>query len=131
MHFRTRKALGAITVAGETIPKGAPVILLFAAANRDPARFDAPDRFDPDRSDIEHFGFGGGLHYCVGAPLARIEAEIALVALSRRLIAPRLPQDPPLSPGRVPARSGAAPHRHRRDRLRQADLAPSRTVKGR
>ncbi|WP_345819321.1 cytochrome P450 [Methylobacterium fujisawaense] len=102
VHFRTRKALGAITVAGETIPKGAPVILLFAAANRDPARFDAPDRFDPDRSDIEHFGFGGGLHYCVGAPLARIEAEIALVALSRRLIAPRLPQDPP------PYRPGAS-----------------------
>ncbi|MGH1570144.1 cytochrome P450 [Methylobacterium sp. P31] len=102
VHFRTRKALGSIPVAGETIPKGAPVILLFAAANRDPARFDAPDRFDPDRPDIEHFGFGGGLHYCVGAPLARIEAEIALVALSRRLVAPRLMRDPP------PYRPGAS-----------------------
>jgi cytochrome P450 len=89
-------------VAGETIPKGAPVILLFAAANRDPGRFAAPDRFDPDRADTEHFGFGGGLHYCVGAPLARIEAEIALVALSRRLVAPRLVQDPP------PYRPGAS-----------------------
>ena len=102
VHFRTRKALGAITLAGVTIPKGAAVILLFAAANRDPTRFDAPDRFDPDRPDIEHFGFGGGLHYCVGAPLARIEAEIALVALSRRLVAPRLMQDPP------PYRPGAS-----------------------
>lgn len=102
VHFRTRKALGAITLAGETIPKGASVILLFAAANRDPARFGAPDRFDPDRPDVEHFGFGGGLHFCVGAPLARLEAEIALIALSGRLIAPRLVRDPP------PYRSGAS-----------------------
>jgi cytochrome P450 len=102
VHFRTRKALGAITLAGETIPKGAPVILLFAAANRDPARFETPDRFDPDRPDIEHFGFGGGLHFCVGAPLARLEAEIALVALSRRLVGPRLVRDPP------PYRTGAS-----------------------
>ena len=102
VHFRTRKALGSIPVSGETIPKGAPVILLFAAANRDTARFAAPDRFDPDRPDIEHFGFGGGLHFCVGAPLARIEAEIALVALSRRLVAPRLMRDPP------PYRPGAS-----------------------
>ncbi len=102
VHFRTRKALGAIAVAGEMIPKGAPVILMFAAANRDPDRFAAPDRFDPDRGDIEHFGFGGGLHYCVGAPLARLEAEIALVALSRRLVAPRLAVDPP------PYRPGAS-----------------------
>ncbi|GJD30198.1 Cytochrome P450 107B1 [Methylobacterium adhaesivum] len=102
VHFRTRKALGTIEIAGHTIPKGTPVILLFAAANRDPARFDAPDRFDPDRDDNQHFGFGGGLHYCMGAPLARIEAEIALVALSRRLIAPRLLADPP------PYRPGAS-----------------------
>ena len=102
VHFRTRKALGAIEIAGETIPKGAPVILLFAAANRDPARFADPDRFDPDREDNQHFGFGGGLHYCMGAPLARIEAEIALVALCRRLVAPRLMRDPP------PYRPGAS-----------------------
>jgi cytochrome P450 len=57
VHFRTRKALGAIEIAGETIPKGAPVILVFAAGNRDPARFPEPDRFDPDREDNQHFGF--------------------------------------------------------------------------
>ncbi|GJE18820.1 cytochrome P450 [Methylobacterium marchantiae] len=102
VHFRTRKALGAIEIAGHTIRKGAPVILLFAAANRDPVRFVDPDRFDPDREDIQHFGFGGGLHYCMGAPLARIEAEIALVALCRRLVAPRLMVDPP------PYRPGAS-----------------------
>jgi len=102
VHFRTRKALGAIEIAGRTIPKGAPVILLFAAANRDPARFREPDRFDPDREDNQHFGFGGGLHYCVGAPLARIEAEIALVTLCRRLVRPTLLDDPP------PYRAGAS-----------------------
>lgn len=102
VHFRTRKALGAIEVGGQTIPKGAPVVLLFAAASRDPARFADPDRFAPDREDTQHLGFGGGLHYCIGAPLARIEAEIALVALSQRLVAPRLLKDPP------PYRPGAA-----------------------
>ncbi len=102
VHFRTRKALGAIDVAGTTIPAGSSVVLLFAAGNRDPARFAHPDRFDPDRPDNQHFGFGGGLHYCVGAPLARIEAEIALVTLCRRLVAPRLLEDPP------PYRSGAS-----------------------
>ena len=84
------------------IPAGAPVILLFAAGSRDPARFAQPDRFDPDRGDNQHFGFGGGLHYCIGAPLARIEVEIALVALCRRLIHPELLDDPP------PYRSGAS-----------------------
>ena len=102
VHFRTRKALGAIEVAGVTIPAGSPVVLLFAAGSRDPARFEHPDRFDPDREDNQHFGFGGGLHYCVGAPLARIEAEIALVTLCRRLVAPRLLDDPP------PYRPGAS-----------------------
>ena len=102
VHFRTRRALSDIDIAGTTIPKGAPVILAFAAGSRDPARFRDPDRFDPDREDNQHFGFGGSLHYCVGAPLARIEAEIALVALCRRLIAPRLLADPP------PYRPGAS-----------------------
>ena len=95
VHFRTRKALGEIDIGGTVIPEGTPVILLFAAGNRDPAWFRDPDRFDPDRDDIQHFGFGGGLHYCVGAPLARIEVEIALVALCRRLRTPRLLHDPP------------------------------------
>jgi cytochrome P450 len=102
VHFRTRKAVGDIEIAGLVIPKGSPVVLLFASASRDPARFPDPDRFDPDRADNQHFGFGGGLHYCLGAPLARIEAEIALISLSRRLVDPRLVDDPP------PYRPGAA-----------------------
>ncbi|AWN48421.1 cytochrome P450 [Methylobacterium terrae] len=95
VHFRTRRALAPIPVARTVIPEGAPLVLLFAAGNRDPARFPHPDRFDPDREDNQHFGFGGALHYCVGAPLARIEAEAALTALAARLRAPRLAEDPP------------------------------------
>ncbi|MCJ2050276.1 cytochrome P450 [Methylobacterium sp. J-070] len=102
VHFRSRKALGDISIGDVTIPKGSAVVLLLAAGSRDPERFTDPERFDPDREDNEHFGFGGGLHYCVGAPLARIEAEVALVALCQRLVAPRLIVDPP------PYRHGAA-----------------------
>jgi cytochrome P450 len=95
VQFTVRFALADITLAGVTIPKGAGMRLLLAAGNRDPHFFSAPDRFDPDRPDNEHFGFGGGIHYCVGAPLARIEAQVALTALARRLVNPRLMVDPP------------------------------------
>ncbi|MET8325609.1 cytochrome P450 [Streptomyces sp. NPDC005181] len=90
-----RSPLTDIDVAGVTIPKGAPLILVLAAGNRDPLRFDDPDRFDPMREDNQHFGFGSGIHNCFGAPLARIEAQIALNALLRHLDAPRLVEDPP------------------------------------
>jgi cytochrome P450 len=102
VHFRTRKTLAAIDIAGMTIPKGAPLVLLFASGNRDPKRFPHPDLFDPDRADNPHFGFGGGPHYCVGAPIAKLEAETALVALAKRLVDPRLLEDPP------PYRPGAS-----------------------
>ncbi len=102
VQYRTRLAVADIPIAGVTIPKDAPVVLLLASGNRDPARFADPDRFDPDRPDNRHLGFGGGLHYCVGAPLARIEAEVALVSLARRLKNPRLVEDPP------PYRPGAS-----------------------
>ncbi len=90
-----RTALTDVEIAGVTIAKGAPLILVLASGNRDPQRFDAPDRFDPTRKDNQHFGFGSGVHICFGAPLARIEAQIALTALIRRLERPRLVQDPP------------------------------------
>jgi cytochrome P450 len=95
VHFRTRKTLAEIEIAGVVIPKGASLVLLFAAANRDPNRFAFPDRFDPDRQDSQHFGFGGGPHYCIGAPLARLEAEAAIFALVSRLGGLRLLEDPP------------------------------------
>lgn len=102
VQFRTRRTLSAIDIAGVTIPEGADLVLLLAAGNRDESVFPDPDRFDPDRTGTRHLGFGGGLHYCVGAPLARFEAEAALTALACRLKAPWLIEDPP------PYRPGAA-----------------------
>ncbi|MGW5698216.1 cytochrome P450, partial [Streptomyces asiaticus] len=90
-----RTPLSEIDIAGVTIPQGASVWLLLASGNRDPQRFPDPDRFDPQRRDNQHLGFGSGVHSCFGAPLARLEAQIALTELVRRLEEPRLLEDPP------------------------------------
>jgi cytochrome P450 len=90
-----RTTLDEISLAGTTIPKGVVVTLALAAGNRDPARFADPDRFNPERRDNQHLGFGSGIHACFGAPLARIEAGIAFPELLGRLVQPRLVVDPP------------------------------------
>ncbi|WP_411101662.1 cytochrome P450 [Streptomyces sp. cmx-4-9] len=90
-----RSTLSDIEVAGVTIPKGASLWLMLASGNRDPNRFENPERFDPDRGDIQHLGLGSGIHSCFGAPLARQEAQLALSELARRLENPRLLKDPP------------------------------------
>ncbi|BCL83270.1 cytochrome P450 [Ktedonobacteria bacterium brp13] len=96
VQFNSQRTAGRdIHIGGETIPKGAPVYLMLAAGNRDPERFDDPERFIPDRTDNQHLGFGNGIHYCFGAPLARLEVQTALNTLARRLINPRLVTDPP------------------------------------
>jgi cytochrome P450 len=106
VHFLRRMALDKIDVAGVTIPAGATMRLALAAGSRDPEHVHDPDKFNPDRHDIEHvsvreeragqhLGFGGGIHYCFGAPLARLEAQIALTELARRLDNPQLAADPP------------------------------------
>jgi len=61
------------TVGADTIPAGARVLLLFAAANRDPRHYPDPDTFDLDRNPTDHLAFGGGVHYCLGVPLTRLE----------------------------------------------------------
>ncbi|MFF4547897.1 cytochrome P450 [Streptomyces sp. NPDC001435] len=90
-----RTCIADIELRGVTIPKGSRIWLVLAAGNRDPERFQDPDRFDPDRGDIQHLGFGSGIHSCFGAPLARLETQIALSELARRLGNPRLVEDPP------------------------------------
>ena len=65
-------------------PVGATVAMLFGAAQRDPRRFREPDRFDVTRGDTNHIGFGGGIHFCVGAPLARAELAVSLEQLAGR-----------------------------------------------
>ncbi len=62
-----RSTLADIEVGGVNIPEGATVSLILASGNRDPERFENPDRFDPDRGDIQHLGLGSGIHSCFGA----------------------------------------------------------------
>ncbi|GGJ27137.1 cytochrome P450 [Streptomyces brasiliensis] len=85
-----RTCIADIELRGVIIPKGSRIWLVLAAGNRDPERF-----HDPDRGDIQHLGFGSGIHSCFGAPLARLETQIALTELTRRLENPRLLEDPP------------------------------------
>jgi cytochrome P450 len=80
-----RTATTDVDVAGTTIRAGEKVAALLGAANRDPAVFEAPDRFDAARERNPHLGFGAGIHFCLGAPLARIEIQSVLGALRRRL----------------------------------------------
>jgi cytochrome P450 len=94
-YLPERHAGADIEVDGTTIPKGARVLLLLAAANRDPGRFPHPERFDPDRGDNAHLGFASGVHYCFGAPLARVEAQASLATFAKRLSGPRLAADLP------------------------------------
>jgi cytochrome P450 len=96
VHFPVlRAALDDITIGGATIPKGAPIVLALAAGSRDPACIPHPEEFDPDRESNQHLGFGGGIHYCFGAPLARLETQLALTEIFSRLENPRLLADPP------------------------------------
>jgi pimeloyl-[acyl-carrier protein] synthase len=80
-----RIALAEIQVRGKQIQKGQLVCLSFAAANRDPEQFEAPEQLDITRKPNKHLAFGHGLHYCVGAALARLEGQIAVNSVLRRL----------------------------------------------
>ena len=90
LHMFTRFALEDVTYeasGGETVrlARGDTIGLLLGAANRDPRRFPEPHRFEPTRERLDHVAFGGGIHFCIGAPLARLEMRIALRVLFDRL----------------------------------------------
>jgi cytochrome P450 len=90
-HYR--QARRDTELGGVTIPAGATVLLLWAAANRDPDQFDHPDDIVLDRRPRTHIGFGRGIHFCVGAPLARLETNIAVEMLLARTSSFRLDLD--------------------------------------
>ncbi|MFC0598491.1 cytochrome P450 [Streptomyces palmae] len=96
-----RWVLEDIEVAGVPIPRGSEVALLFGSANRDPDRFDRPEVLDLSRTDNAHLSFGAGIHYCLGAPLARIELAASFGALLRRAPGLRPVREPEWNPGFV------------------------------
>ncbi len=93
-----RNALCDMTIGDTTVVKGDSIMLLLAAAHRDPAQFDRPETFDPDREQLRHLGFGRGPHFCLGAPLARLEAGVALSALTARFPDAQLAGEPQYKP---------------------------------
>ncbi|MDU0288236.1 cytochrome P450 [Saccharothrix longispora] len=124
VQYTVRVPTESTVIAGTRVPAGTPVMLLLAGANRDPAVFADPHRFDPDRADVrEHLAFSSGIHYCLGAGLARMEAAAALRGLFTRFPdlrpAGRVRRRPsrvirgaahfPVTTGAVPAH---ATHRH-------------------
>ena len=83
--FLFRQTKADVELAGQHIPVNQVVLAWTASANRDPARFPDPNRFDIEREPNRHLAFGHGIHFCVGAPLARLEAKIALPMMLHQL----------------------------------------------
>jgi cytochrome P450 len=90
VQMTMRTALADVEVPGGVLKAGGSAVLLIAAAGRDADSFTEPSTFDPDRRDPGHLAFSGGIHYCLGAPLARLEGRVVVAELARRLVAPRL-----------------------------------------
>jgi cytochrome P450 len=90
-----RMAMKDVEIGGVPIPAGSLVLGILGAANRDPAQFPDPDRLDLGRAEPRHLGFGSGIHYCLGASLARLEAQVALGTLMRRFPSLSLDEERP------------------------------------
>jgi unspecific monooxygenase len=85
VQMAERITLEPVDVAGHPLPAGHIVVLLLAAANRDPEVFPKPQRMRLERAPNPHLAFGSGAHFCIGAPLARLELRVAMRALARQL----------------------------------------------
>jgi cytochrome P450 len=91
-----RMTMADVEIGGRRIPKGSIVAAVIGAANRDPEHFHDPDRLDVARQENRHIAFGFGIHFCLGAPLARIEGQVAIGTLLRRMPALKLVSDTPV-----------------------------------
>ncbi|MFC9128729.1 cytochrome P450 [Streptomyces sp. NPDC057099] len=96
-----RWVLDDIEIAGTTIPRGAEIAMLFGSANHDPTVFENPSHLDLTRTDNPHISFSAGIHYCIGAPLARIELAASMTALLEKAPALRLAEEPQRKPNFV------------------------------
>ncbi len=94
LHLFNRYSLADVEVAGQHFPFGSKIALLLGAANRDPAAFTNPNQLDLGREVNQHVSFGGGVHYCLGAPLARLELDLSLPMLLKRFPKMELAQEP-------------------------------------
>jgi cytochrome P450 len=84
LHMFTRWVYEDVTIGEHSFKRGDQIACLLAAGNRDPVAYDTPNSFDPARKGPQNTSFGGGIHFCVGAPLARLELRIALEVLFER-----------------------------------------------
>ena len=101
-----RVANAEVEIGGVTLAANESVIVLLGAANRDPAQYPEPDRLDIGRSNIRPLSFGGGIHHCLGAQLARLEGELVFTALIERIPNLELPEKEMHRPGGSASRSG-------------------------
>ena len=90
VQVTSRRALTDIEFQGHRIEAGQTVTVFIGAANRDPAQYQDPARLDMTRGDVRHLSFGHGPHYCLGAPLARLEGQVAISTLVRRFLHMRI-----------------------------------------
>jgi cytochrome P450 len=96
-----RWVLEDVEICGATVPKGAELGLLFGSANRDPTVFGRPDELDVAREPNPHVSFGAGVHFCLGAPLARLELETSFSTVLRRLPGLELSEEPAWKPNYI------------------------------
>ena len=94
LQYQQRVAAEDLVLRGQNIQRGQRVMLMLGAANRDPAQFPNPNQLDICRQPNRHVAFGYGIHFCLGAPLARLEGQIAINAILRRMPNLRLAGQP-------------------------------------